>query len=170
MATILANASLYLGTSLFGKVNEFKFPDISTVTVDSKPIDSIGTTKLPIGVELDDSSLKLNGFDSTVYTKLSNLDEEHIIIVRGNLKIFDGNVLREEIPVKGTIKAITKKITALGTLKQQENGEFTVELTPHAVKLEYKGTVLSEIDIPNNIWVVDGVDKLAKMKKNLGLV
>ncbi len=170
MATILSNAHLYLGTSLFGKVNEFKFPDISNVTVDSKPIDSIGTTKLPVGVELDDSSIKLNGFDANVYTKLSNLDEEHIITVRGNLKIFDGNVLRDELPVKGTIKAITNKITALGTLKQQENAEFTVELIPHACKIEYKGQVLSEIDIPNNIWIVDGVDKLSKMKKNLGLV
>ena len=163
MATILSNAHLYLGTSLFGKVNEFKFPDISNVTVDSKPIDSIGTTKLPVGVELDDSSIKLNGFDANVYTNLS-------ITVRGNLKIFDGNVLRDELPVKGTIKAITNKITALGTLKQQENAEFTVELIPHACKIEYKGQVLSEIDIPNNIWLVDGVDKLSKMKKNLGLV
>ena len=170
MATILANASLYLGTSLFGQVNEFKFPDLINVTVDSKPIDSIGTTKLPIGVELDDSSLKLNGFDSTVYTKLSNLDEEHIIIVRGNLKKFEGNVLKDEISVKGTIRAITKKITSIGTVKQQEGAEFTVEFIPHAVKIEYKGSVLSEIDISNNILVVDGVDKLAKMKKNLGLV
>ena len=170
MATVLSNAHLYLGTSLFGKVNEFKFPDISNVTVDSKPIDSIGTTKLPVGVELDDSSIKFNGFDANVFTKLSNLDEEHIITVRGNLKIFNGNVLRDELSIKGSIRAITKKITPIGTLKQQENAEFTVELIPHACKIEYKEKVLNEIDLANNILIIDGVDKLAKMKKNLGLV
>ena len=170
MATILTNAHLYMGTSQFGKVNEFKFPDISTVTVDSKPIDFIGTVKLPIGIELDDSSIKLNGFDADVFKQLSDINKEHIITVRGNLKKFNGNVLDEEMAVKGVIKTITKKITPLGTIKQQEGSEFAVELIPHAVKLEHKGEVLMEIDIPNNIYVIDGVDQLAKMKENLGLV
>ena len=85
MATILTNAHLYMGTSQFGKVNEFKFPDISTVTVESKPIDFIGKVKLPIGIELDDSAIKLNGFDSGVFTQLSDINKEHIITVRGNM-------------------------------------------------------------------------------------
>lgn len=170
MATILTNAHLYLGTSQFGKVNEFKFPDISTVTVDSKPIDFIGTVKLPVGIELDDSSIKLNGFDESVFNELSDINQEHIITIRGNLKKFNGNVLTEEIAVKGVIKAITKKITPLGTIKQQENSEFSVELIPHAVKLEHKGSVLLEVDIPNNIYILNGIDQLAKMKQNLGLV
>lgn len=170
MATILTNAHLYMGTSQFGKVNEFKFPDISTVTVDCKPIDYIGTVKLPIGVELDDSSIKLNGFDADVFKQLSDINKEHIITIRGNLKKFNGNVLADEMPVKGVIKAITKKITPLGTIKQQEGSEFAVELVPHAAKLEHKGETLLEIDIPNNIYIVDGVDQLEKMKQNLGLV
>ena len=170
MATILTNAHLYMGTSQFGKVNEFKFPDISTVTVESKPIDFIGKVKLPIGIELDDSAIKLNGFDAEVFTQLSDINKEHIITIRGNMKKFNGNVLAEEIPVKGVIKAITKKITPLGTIKQQENSQFSVELIPHAVKIEHKGLVLLEVDIPNNIYILEGVDQLAKMKLNLGLV
>lgn len=170
MATILTNAHLYLGTSQFGKVNEFKFPDISTVTVDSKPIDFIGTVKLPVGIELDDSSIKLIGFDAEVFNELSDINKEHIITIRGNLKKFNGNTLSDETPVKGVIKAITKKITPLGTIKQQENTDFSVELIPHAVKLEHKGNVLLEVDIPNNIYVLNGVDQLAKMKENLGLL
>jgi P2 family phage contractile tail tube protein len=170
MATILTNAHLYLGTSQFGKVNEFKFPDISTVTVESKPIDFIGTVKLPVGVELENSSIKLIGFDADVFKRLSDINQEHIITIRGNLKRFNGNVLAEELPVKGVIKAITKKITPLGSIKQQNNSDFSVELIPHAVKLEHKGEILMEIDIPNNIYIVDGVDQLAKMKKNLGIV
>ena len=101
MATILTNAHLYMGTSQFGKVNEFKFPDISTVTVESKPIDFIGKVKLPIGIELDDSAIKLNGFDAQVFTQLSDINKEHIIIIRGNMKKFNGNILAEEIAVKG---------------------------------------------------------------------
>ena len=170
MATILTNAHLYMGTSQFGKVNEFKFPDISTVTVESKPIDFIGKVKLPIGIELDDSAIKLNGFDAQVFTQLSDINKEHIITIRGNMKKFNGNVLAEEIPVKGVIKAITKKITPLGTIRQQENSQFVVELIPHAVKIEHKGNILLEVDIPNNIYVIEGVDQLAKMKLNLGLV
>ena len=170
MATILTNAHIYMGTSQFGKIKEFKFPDITTVTVDSKPIDFIGTVKLPIGIKLDDSTIKLNGFDSGVFTQLSDINKEHIITIRGNMKKFNGNVLEDELPVKGVIRAITKKITPLGNIKQQENSEFSVELIPHASKIEYKGIVLMEIDIPNNIYVVEGIDQLAKMKQNLGLV
>ena len=170
MATILTNAHLYMGTSQFGKVSEFKFPDISTVTVDSKPIDYIGAVKLPIGVELDDSSIKLNGFDADVFTQLSDINKEHIITIRGNLKKFNGNILAEEMPVKGVIKAITKKITPLGTIKQQEGSEFVAEIIPHAVKLEHKGETLMEIDLANNIYILNGVDQLAKMKENLGLI
>jgi len=170
MATILTNAHLYMGTSQFGKVKEFKFPDISTVTVESKPIDFIGSVKLPIGIKLDDTAIVLNGFDSSVFSQLSDINKEHIITIRGNMKKFNGNVLAEELPVKGVLRAITKKITPLGTIKQQENAEFSVELIPHAAKIEYKGSVLMEVDIPNNIYIIDGVDQLAKMKQNLGLV
>ena len=42
MATVLSQAHLYLGTSYFGKVSEFKFPDEEVVTTEYKPTDTIG--------------------------------------------------------------------------------------------------------------------------------
>ncbi|MBQ9688016.1 phage major tail tube protein [bacterium] len=170
MTTVLTNAHLYMGTSQFGKVNEFRFPDIHTVMMESKPIDYIGKLRLPIGIELDGSSIRLNGFDAEVFKQLSDINKEHIITIRGNMKKFNGNALVDEIPVKGVIKALTKRITPLGSIRQQEGAEFYVELVPHSVKLEHKGNVLMEVDIANNIYIVDGVDQLAKMKVNLGLV
>ncbi len=169
MANILSNAHVFLGTSMFGKVNELKFPDVENVTTEQKPIDSIGSYSLPVGLKIDDSSIKFAGFDDEVFEKLSDMTTEHIVTVRGNLKKFQGVTLKEEIPVKGLIKCLTKKISPLGTIKGQENAEFSVELIPHAVKLECKGSVLLEIDLPNCVYKINGEDKLAKMKANLGL-
>lgn len=169
MATVLSNAHLFIGTSMFGKVNEFKFPDIENVTVKQKTIDSIGEYNLPVALKLDDSSIKFAGFSSEAFENLADMQEEHIIIVRGNLKEFQGVTLQNERPVKGLIKCLTNKITALGTIKGQENSEFAVDLIPHALKLEYQGNTMLEIDLPNNVYTVNGEDKLAKMKANLGL-
>lgn len=169
MATVLSNAHLYIGTSMFAQINEFKFPDVENVTTTVKPTDSIGEYSLPTGLKLDDSSIKFIGFNADAFEKFADMQAEHIITVRGNLKKFQGVTLQSEDPVKGTIKVLTKKITPLGTIKGQENSEFSVELIPHAEKIEYKGTVLLEVDLPNNIYTVNGEDKLAKMKANLGL-
>ncbi|MGN1125534.1 MAG: phage major tail tube protein [Candidatus Gastranaerophilaceae bacterium] len=169
MATVLSNAHLFIGTSMFGKVNEFKFPDVENVTASMKTIDSIGEYVLPIALKLDDSSIKFAGFSTEAFEKFADMQEEHIVTVRGNLKEFQGVVLQNERPIKGLIKCLTKKISALGTIKGQENAEFSVDLIPHAVKLEYNGNVLLEIDLPNNIYTVNGEDKLARMKNNLGL-
>ena len=169
MANVLSNAHLYIGTSMFGKANEFKFPDVENVTTEMKPIDSIGSYSLPVGLKLDDSSIKFAGFSAEAFDKLSDMTTEHIITIRGNLKEFQGVTLQNERPVKGLIKCLTKKISALGTIKGQENAEFSVELIPHASKLEYNGTVLMEIDLPNSVYKINGEDKLAKMKANLGI-
>lgn len=169
MVAILSQAHLYLGTSLFGKVAEFKFPDIEAQTVESKPIDSIGTTEYPVGLSLSDSSITFIGFNPEAYTELADLFKEHVITLRGNLRVFNGQTLKEELPVKATLRATTKKITPLGTIKGQENAEFSVELNPIATKIEYKGKTLQEVDIPNNIYIVNGNDKLTTMRTNLGL-
>ena len=169
MVAILSNAHLYLGTSLFGKVSEFKFPDIEAQTIENKPIDSIGTTNYPVGLSLSNSTVTFVGFSPEAYSQLADMFKEHLITMRGNLRVFNGQTLKEELPIKATLRATTKKITPLGTIKGQENAEFSVELNPVATKIEYKGRTLQEVDIPNNIYIVDGVDKLAKMRNNLGL-
>ncbi len=169
MANILSQAHLYIGTSMFGKVSEFKFPDVTNVVTEIKPIDSIGKYSLPVGIQLEDASLKFIGFNAKAFEELSDLTSEHLITVRGNLKEFNGVTLKDEQAIKGTIRCITKKITSLGTIKGQENAEFVVELIPHAIKLEHKGKVLTEIDIPNNIYTNNSEDMLSKMRSNLGL-
>lgn len=169
MATILSQAHLYLGTSMFGNIAEFKFPDTESVTTEYKPTDMLGSLDLPLGVKLSDSSIKFIGFSQTAYAELADFFKEHTITVRGNLKVFNGATLAKEIPVKGTIRATTKKITPLGTLKGQENAEFSVELNPIASKLEVNGKILNEVDLVNNILIVNGEDKLATTRINLGL-
>lgn len=169
MVAILSQAHLYLGNSLFGKVEEMKFPDVEIQTVEAKPTDTIGSVEYPVGIKLTDSSIKFIGFDSNVFVELSDIYKKHIITMRGNLRVYNGQSLKEELPVKCTVGATTKKITALGTIKGQENAEFSVDLNPVSLKIEYKGKTLHETDPTNNIYIVDGVDKLATMRANLGL-
>jgi len=169
MATVLSQAHLYLGISYFGKVSELKFPDEEAVTAEYKPTDTIGSIDLPVGLKLSDASIKFIGFTEEAYATLADMFVEHIITIRGNLKVFNGATLTKEIPVKGTVRATTKKITPLGTIKGQENAEFSVELNPLASKIEVNGKVLNEIDLANNILIVNGVDKLAQTRANLGL-
>lgn len=109
MATVLSNAHLYIGTSMFGKVNEFKFPDVENVTTTMKTIDSIGEYALPVALKLDDSSIKFAGFSTEAFEKFADMQEEHIVTVRGNLKEFQGVILQNEKPIKGLIKCLTKK-------------------------------------------------------------
>ena len=67
------------------------------------------------------------------------------------------------------MRGTCSKFQLLGEMKAQENIEFPMEFNNTAVKKTIDGKDIYEIDIPNYIYKVNGVDLLAKTKKNLGL-
>lgn len=175
MATVLTEVNIFTVSndgriaSYFGKAKEFQMPEVEHTKIEQKTVGGIGQLKYPVGVKFGNASFTINGFEKEAYRVVANPFSEFTIMVRGNLKEFNGETLIEETPVKAFVRATSNKFSQLGKFTGQENIEQTIDLDPTMTRLEQNGEVLSEIDISNHIWKVAGEDLLANAKKNMGL-
>ena len=175
MTTVLTDVNTYLVSadgktkSFFGRAKELQIPDVEIQKAETNSIGAISTVKLPVGVKLDTCNLLMNGFEKDAYRTVANPFKEFTIMVYGNLREFNGQEQIDERQVKAIVRGSSAKFSQLGKMTQQENVEMNIDIDPSYVRVEEDNTTLSEIDISNHIWVVDGKDLLAQAVKNMGL-
>jgi phage contractile tail tube protein, P2 family len=165
----ITNANVYLdGTaSLIGRAGELTLPELSVATTEHKALGMFGTLELPAGLEAMTCEVKWTGFYADHLRAAANPFASHKLQVRGSLETWTAEGRTREVPVVWLMTA-TWKVAKLGVLKPQENGEFDDELSVSQVKVTHDGAPVCEIDVFNNIWIVNGVDVLARWRLNIG--
>lgn len=167
MAYVLTKATIYLGKNLFGTASKIVAPEIDAETTEQK--NGFGAYNLPIGIKAMTSSITLTGFDVDVFNKISNPLAEINMTIYASLDEFNNETLSNSKPVKLVMRGSSQKFSLLGELEQQKNIEYPVDFNISAAKLFINNQEKYNIDIPNLIWKVNGVDLMAKVKKNLAL-
>ncbi len=170
MTTVITDGTLYLGRNLFGTVTNIKAPEIEPNTLEIKTLGSVGTYSLSMtSVKELKSSATLTGYDMKVFKQIADPTKELTMTIYAEIKEYDGAALTSQKSLKIKMRGTCSKFQLLGEMKAQENIEFPMEFNNTAVKKTVDGKDIYEIDIPNYIYKVNGVDLLAKTKKNLGL-
>lgn len=165
----LYDANGYLnGKPLFGQAEEFTIPGIKPKNNDHKALGLAGTIDIPSGFEKMEFKMKNNSLYPDTLKEFADIYKEHTITVFGNLQNWDGNNLSSEVMAKCTIIGKSKGTPDIG-IKHQDNPELENLMTVTSVKLEVDGTVIYHLDIMSNIYIVNGEDKWAKRRQNLGL-
>lgn len=170
MTKVITDGTLWLGRNLFGTVSSIKAPEVEPNTLQIKTIGAVGEYSVNLNsVKELKSSATLTGYDLEVFKKIADPTSELTMTIYAEIKEYSGAALISQKPYVLKLRGSCSKFQLLGEMKAQENIEFPMEFNNTALKLTVGGEEVYEIDIPNYIYKVNGVDKLAQTRKNLGL-
>lgn len=162
---VFKNYQLFIdGRGYAGQIEEFKPPELSTLTEEWRGGGMDGPVSLDMGMEALETTFSMISFDKDVLA-LWGLREgqEPALTVRAALESADGTVT----PIAWFLRGKVSK-NAPGALKPGEKVllEFTVK--PYYYRYEHGGAPLIEVDFPNMIRKINGVDQLAAIRKAIG--
>jgi P2 family phage contractile tail tube protein len=166
----ISNANVYVnGASLLGKVSEATMPDITIKQIDHAPLGQHGVTSLPVGFDKMEMTLKWTSFYNDVIASMADGYNSISGQLRSSQETYDagGGRSAEESFVYFFRGRPTNLPT--GSFKQHENAEGETKVALDYIKLEIAGSTQFEIDVVNNVYIVNGVDKLATYRANLGI-
>ncbi|MFD1246007.1 phage major tail tube protein [Paralysiella testudinis] len=162
------NASVYIdGNIQLGKAAEFKLPEFEFSQDEHKGLGMVGTIKLPSGVEALEGEITWNSFYPEVAAKACHPFKAVQLMVRANLQTFDARGLAREVHVVTMVTATFSK-NALGTFKPKEKSEHSSTYQASEIRQMVDGREVLYYNAYTNAYIVNGVDVLAQMRRNIG--
>lgn len=169
--TKLSDANVYVdGADHLGKA-EMTIPEVAQKMMEHDSFGIAGTVEIPLIGQFEklEGKIDLHAMTREAAAVLYNPTAAPMLDVRSVFEYYDTTTGETHVyPVKVTIRAIFKKVTA-PTLKKSTDEKFSAEYTANYMKIEIDGTEMLEIDQFNYIYRVEGRDLLAEHRTALGL-
>lgn len=164
----LTNANVYIdGTSFMGRAEEVTLPEVKPIMVEHKGLGLEGKGELPSGIDKMEAKIKWSSIYKEAVALSYDFYTPRQIMVRGNIRVFEGGGLVDEVPIVVLLGG-TFKGGGAGGFKQHENVENETALAITYIKITIDGEDQVEYDQLANIYIVDGIDLLAQQRENLG--
>ena len=167
MVTVLTKSNIYLGKSLFGIANKVTAPDIEMET--ATITHGFGSYDVNTAFKSMTSNINIQGFDKDVFNAISNPFGWLNFTIYGALEEYSNESLVGSEQAKLIIRASSKKFSLLGELEQQKNLDYPIDFNVSAAKLYINNKEKYVIDNINQIYRINGVDLLAKVRIDLAL-
>lgn len=163
---VLKNINLFVdGRGYAGQIDEYNPPELTLVTEDYRAGGMDAPVALDMGMEPLETSFSLIAYDADVLALFGVAEGQSVpFTARGALESYDGTV-------KPVIHNMQGKITqvARGTWAAGQKPQLTITMRLDYYKETHNGTVIHEIDVPNMKRIVNGVDRLAAIRRAIGL-
>lgn len=153
------------GRGYAGQVDEFNPPKLALKTEEFRAGGMDAAIDVNMGMEKLTADFSLKAYDLNVLALWGMAEGQEVpFTLREGLESFDGTV-------KSVVHHMTGKITELdpGTSKAGEMPVLKATLSLTYYKLVHDGVTVHEIDVPNMVRVVNGVDQLASMRAALAI-
>lgn len=165
----ITNANVYLDNDSFlGQVEEVNAPEIKFKKSPFKALGLFFDVDFTSGIEKMEFKMKTNSFYPKLLKKLADPTTQKAIQIRGSMQVWEGRELSGEQPVVVYMNVQSQSFPG-AAFKQTDNVEMESGFNVFYYKLEINGEEILEIDVLNNIFIVDGVDKLQAYRANLGI-
>jgi Bacteriophage tail tube protein len=163
---IRKNLNLFVdGRGYAGDIDEFNAPKLSLTTEDYRAGGMNAPIKLDMGMEAMDTDFALHSYDADVLALFGVAPGSDVqFVAREVLESADSTTTPVVHTMFGTITEYDP-----GTSKTGQLESLKITMSLNYYKLEHGARTIQEIDIPNMIWVVDGVDRLAAQRAALGI-
>ncbi|MEM9542324.1 MAG: phage major tail tube protein [Cyanobacteria bacterium P01_E01_bin.42] len=148
--------------------SEITLPALEAKAEEGEEIALFGTPEYVAGLDVMEAEFKLSGFDKDAIAAGANIFDIQQFICLFNADVYQNGQISERASVRATLRGMAKEMSSL----ELSGGEFSESEFTFGVryyKLEYGGQTLFEIDVDNNIYIVNGEDKMASIRANLGM-
>jgi P2 family phage contractile tail tube protein len=163
---ILKNLNLFVdGRGYAGNVEELTPPKLTLKMEDFRNGGMDAPVEVEMGMEKLEASFSLTKYDADVL-KLWGLAPGNTkpLTFRGSLQGEDGVEKPVVIQLQGVLKEVDQGSWKPGD-KSTLKGAVAVRYYKHVVN----NVVVHEIDVPNMVRIINGVDQLAVTRRNLGM-
>ncbi|MCD8173802.1 MAG: phage major tail tube protein [Alistipes sp.] len=165
----VCNANAYVNNvNTHGLAVEFTLPDITPLMADHDVLGMFGSIELANGLDKMEAAAKWSYPSNDLLVAFADVHTSVEIMLRSNKAVYEDGTKTDDVPIVANIRGTSKGLPG-GTFKAKENTELDTTFAVNYFKLEVDGQELYEVDIMNNIYKVDGVDKLAALRENLGI-
>ncbi len=167
--TKVFDANVYINNgSKHGQASEVTCPDISAVMTDYKAMGMVGSAEFFNGFDKMEATIKWTYPDNEAKLACANFLKPVDLMVRSSKAEYEGEGMKEEVPVVIYLKGYPKK-HAGGAYKPKEDTEVESVFSVLYYKEEVDGEAIVELDVLNNVYKVGGEDLLAERRQNLGI-
>lgn len=165
-SNILKNFNLFIdGRGYAGKVDTLKTPTLTIVGEDFRAGGMDSSVMVELGQEKLEATFTLSGYNSETLALWGVGEGQEIpFTARGTLESFDGTAQPVKVSMTGKVRSIEP-----GEWKAGERSSLAYTLDLSAYKYEQDGVTIHEIDIPNMVRIVNGVDRLKTQREHLGI-
>lgn len=163
---ILKNFNLYVdGRGYAGNVDEVQLPTLSIKNEEYRAGGMDAPVELDMGMEKMESTFKLSRYAQDVL-KLFGLGPQGTVqlTLRGAVESLDGTVEAVNVFMTGTIDTVTPDSITPGA-----KAGWQYKMSVRAYRYEQNGATLHDIDVVNMKRIINGVDRLAKIRAAIGL-
>ena len=164
----ITNANIYVaGSSLLGRAEEIKLPDVSAIMQEHKALGMVGKIELPAGFDKLEGEIKWNSLYRDVARTMANPFQAVQLQCRSNVGTYGAQGRFQDVSLVTFLTVMFKK-NPLGTFKQHDNAEFASSFSATYIKQMVDGEEILELDYLANIFRVNGEDMLATYRRNIG--
>lgn len=163
---VLKNFGIFAdGISWIGQAETIKLPKLSRKTDEYRGAGMDGSVEVDLGSEKLEMEIELAGFHKAAYSQYGGTIAGRMWRYAGAYAQDDTNQIQAvEVVTRGRYKEIDPD-----SAKGGDKSKTTYKASLTYYKLTVDGEVLVEIDHPNFIFNVGGVDMLAAQRKAIGL-
>lgn len=160
------NLNLFVdGQGLAGQIEDFNPPKMAIKVEDFRAGGMDSSIALKMGMEKLETDFSLIAYDRATLALFGVAQGESVpFVAREALESFDGTVTAVVHTMRGRIVSIDPGTSKAGDMQSLK---FAMALTYY--KLQHGDTVVQEIDVPNMVHIVNGVDVLAQQRAALGI-
>lgn len=170
MATIrkVTNGNLYInGNNLVGKVEELTMPELTSKTAEIATLGMAGTTEYHSGFEKMEMTVKVSAYHEDLIGIIGDPNAKLNMILFGE---YTDHTPTGTVSTPFNIQFIGScKQIPMGVLKAHERVTVDLMFAVYSCELNANGASVLKYNAESNVYKVNGVDKLASFRNNLGL-
>lgn len=153
------------GRGYAGKVTEVNPPDLSVATEEFRAGGMDAPIDIDMGMEKMTCSFVFPSYDADLLVRFGVKEGTTIpFTIRGSLESRDGTATAVVMNMRGKITSLQR-----GTWGSGQVPSLTVTMSLSYYSEVVDGVVINEIDAPNMVRIINGVDQLEAHRANIGL-
>lgn len=170
---VITDACVYIGANndYFGRAKKVVPPRIKHGEIEDKSIGLLASLFLANG-KIDgalETKITLNSFYQDAFLSVANPFSSVSLKICSNLMRFENDEVIDNTGLTLFMRGKSDEFGLLGEFNEHDNMDYELTFKCSMARLIDNGKELYYIDIPNNIWKVNGVDIRKDIIKNLGL-